>query len=125
MADVADMWGMTAEDLTTKLSDAIFLRRVQTLREEIKDKGLTFRFKARAQAEALLKTSWELIHRPDTSAAVKADLIKSTVKWGGLEPKGDVVSEGASGGVTITINLDNTKMPTTPPTIDVTPDEPQ
>ena len=39
------------------------------------------------------------------SAAVKADLIKSTVKWGGLEPKNDVLAEGGSGGVKITINL--------------------
>jgi fibronectin type 3 domain-containing protein len=36
---------------------------------------------------------------------VKADLIKSTVKWGGLEPKGDVTTEGTGGGVKITINL--------------------
>jgi hypothetical protein len=27
------------------------------------------------------------------------------VKWGGLEPKNDVVTEGAGGGVKITINL--------------------
>jgi hypothetical protein len=37
---------------------------------------------------------------------VKADLIKSTVKWGGLEPKGDVATDG-SGGIRITINLGN------------------
>jgi len=46
-----------------------------------------------------------LIHDPAVSPAVKADLIKSTVKWAGLEPKGDVQAEGAGGGVKITINL--------------------
>ena len=66
---------------------------------------MTFKLKARAQAEELLTTSWTLIHSPDVSPAVKADLIKSTVKWGGLEPKNDVVTEGAGGGVKITINL--------------------
>ena len=66
---------------------------------------MTFKVKARAQAEELLTTSWTLIHSPDVSAAVKADLIKSTVKWGGLEPKNDVLAEGGSGGVKITINL--------------------
>ena len=44
------------------------------------------------------------IHSPDVSAAVKADLIKSTVKWGGLEPKNDAEAT-AGGGVKITINL--------------------
>ena len=50
---------------------------------------MTFKLKARAQAEELLTTSWTLIHSPEVSPAVKADLIESTVKWGGLEPKND------------------------------------
>jgi hypothetical protein len=36
---------------------------------------------------------------------VKADLIKSTVKWAGLEPKNDVSVDNGGGGVKITINL--------------------
>ena len=46
-----------------------------------------------------------LIHDPGVSAAVKADLIKSTVKWAGLEPKGDIQTDNSAGGVRITINL--------------------
>jgi hypothetical protein len=46
-----------------------------------------------------------LIHDPAVSPAVKADLIKSTVKWAGLEPKNDVAVDGGGGGVKITINL--------------------
>ena len=53
----------------------------------------------------MLTTSWTLIHNPDVSAAVKADLIKSTVKWAGLETKADDGDAGAGGGVKITINL--------------------
>jgi hypothetical protein len=69
---------------------------------------MTFRLKARAQAEELLTTSWTLIHSNDVSAAVKADLIKSTVKWGGLEPQKDMSGgDGPQGGVSITINLDS------------------
>ena len=58
-----------------------------------------------AQAEELLTTSWVLIHDPTTSPAVKADLIKSTVKWAGLEPKNDAQAVDVGGGVKITINL--------------------
>ena len=55
------------------------------------------------------------------SAAVKADLIKSTVKWGGLEPKNDVLAEGGSGGVKITINLGDQEHRAT--IIDAEPDD--
>lgn len=92
-------------DLAGFNKDPVFLRKVSDFREEIREKGLTFRLKARAQAEELLKTSWVLIHADDVSPAVKADLIKSTVKWAGLEPKGDATAQEGGGGVRITINL--------------------
>ena len=85
--------------------DKVFLRKVEHYRGEVREKGMTFKLKARAQAEELLSTSWMLIHDPVVSPSVKADLIKSTVKWAGLEPKQEVATEGGAGGVTITINL--------------------
>jgi len=103
--EVKDRHKVTASDILVFNKDPVFLKKVESYRDEIRDKGMTFKLKARAQAEELLTTSWSLIHSPDTSAAVKADLIKSTVKWGGLEPKGDVTTEGTGGGVKITINL--------------------
>jgi hypothetical protein len=111
--EVKDRHNITAEDILTFNKDPIFLKKVTSYRDEIKEKGMTFKLKARAQAEELLTTSWSLIHSPDTSAAVKADLIKSTVKWGGLEPKGVVTTEGAGGGVKITINLGGQEHPAT------------
>jgi len=103
--EVKDRHKVTVSDILVFNKDPVFLKKVESYRDEIRDKGMTFKLKARAQAEELLTTSWSLIHSPDTSAAVKADLIKSTVKWGGLEPKGDVTTEGTGGGVKITINL--------------------
>lgn len=96
--------GIKATDIIRFNADPVFLRRVDTYRTEIRDKGMTFKLKARAQAEELLTTSWLLIHDPAVSAAVKADLIKSTVKWAGLEPKNDEAAT-IGGGVKITINL--------------------
>ena len=86
-------------------ADSVFLKKVGFLREEIQENGMTFRMKARAQAEELLVTSWTLIHSPEVSASVKADLIKSTVKWGDLEPKASAIADGGAGGVTIQINV--------------------
>lgn len=105
--DVLERHHLDADDLLVYRADPVFLRRVGDYRNEVRDKGMTFKLKARAQAEELLTTSWLLIHDPAVSPTVKADLIKSTVKWAGLEPKEATPMESA-GGVRITINLGNT-----------------
>jgi len=96
---------ISANDILTFNADPIFLKKVEGYRTEVREKGLTFKLKARAQAEELLTTSWLLIHSPEVSPAVKADLIKSTVKWAGLEPKDAGPQDNGTGGVKITINL--------------------
>jgi len=96
---------ITANEILVFNADPVFLKKVDLYRTEVRDKGITFRLKARAQAEELLTTSYLLIHDPSVSPAVKADLIKSTVKWAGLEPKDTVGVDASSGGVKITINL--------------------
>ena len=103
--EILDRHKLMATDLLSFNRDPIFLKKVEHFRGEIREKGITFKMKAKAQAEELLTTSWALIHSPDVSAAVKADLIKSTVKWAGLEPKNDPVEMGGGGGVRIMINL--------------------
>ena len=61
-----------------------------------------------------------LIHDPAVSPAVKADLIKSTVKWAGLEPKNTENDNNAgTGGVKIMINLGSS--PSDMKVIDATP----
>lgn len=107
LQEIIGRHNISANDLLVFKSDPVFLRKVETYRGEIRDKGLTFKLKARAQAEELLTTSWLLIHDPAVSPAVKADLIKSTVKWAGLEPKDQSGDIAGGGGVRITINLGN------------------
>ena len=103
--ELKERHSVTADAILVFNKDPVFLKQVNSYRDDIKEKGMTFKLKARAQAEELLTTSWTLIHSPEVSPAVKADLIKSTVKWGGLEPKNDTTVEGQGGGVKITINL--------------------
>ena len=105
LQEVMGRHSIDANDLLVFKKDPVFLKKVEAYRDEVREKGMTFRLKARAQAEELLTTSYLLIHDPGVSPAVKADLIKSTVKWAGLEPKNDDNAEGAAGGVRITINL--------------------
>lgn len=105
MNEIMGRHKISSDDLLRFNHDPVFLKKVESYREEVREKGMTFKLKARAQAEELLTTSWMLIHDPGVSPSVKADLIKSTVKWGGLEPKNDPSTEGATGGVKISINL--------------------
>ena len=98
---------ISANDILIFNADRVFLKKVEGYRTEVREKGLTFKLKARAQAEELLTTSWLLIHDSAVSPAVKADLIKSTVKWAGLEPKDASPQDNGTGGVKITINLGN------------------
>ncbi len=107
LQEVMDRHKIDANAILTFNADPVFLKKVEHYRGEVCEKGLTFKLKARAQAEELLTTSWMLIHDPAVSPAVKADLIKSTVKWAGLEPVNNAQGEGAGGGVRITINLGN------------------
>lgn len=97
---------ISGDDILRFNRDPVFLKRVEQYRNDIRDNGITFKLKARAQAEELLTTSWFLIHDPAVSPSVKADLIKNTVRWAGYEPKNNEPADGGtSGGVTITINL--------------------
>jgi hypothetical protein len=107
LQEIIGRHGITANDILAFNADPVFLKKVEHYRTEVREKGLTFKLKARAQAEELLTTSWMLIHDPAVSPAVKADLIKSTVKWAGLEPKDTAVTDTGTGGVKITINLGN------------------
>ena len=121
LQEVMGRHSIDANDLIMFKRDPVFLKKVEHYRDEVREKGMTFRLKARAQAEELLTTSYLLIHDPGVSPAVKADLIKSTVKWAGLEPKNDDNSEGAAGGVRITINLGSSQKDAR--TIEATPME--
>jgi hypothetical protein len=119
LADIIKRHNITSSDILTYNADPVFLKKVEHFRTEVREKGITFKLKARAQAEELLTTSWLLIHDPVVSPAVKADLIKSTVKWAGLEPKDSPETANAGGGVKITINLGGS--PEDSRVIDVTP----
>jgi hypothetical protein len=105
--EVIERHKITASEMLLFNADPIFRKKVEVYRDEVREKGMTFRLKARAQAEELLITSWSLIHSPEVSPAVKADLIKSTVKWGDLEPRQNAAEVDAGGGVKVIINLGN------------------
>jgi hypothetical protein len=93
-------------------NDPSFRRAVADATETLKEEGASFKLKARAQSEELLKTSWALIHKPldQVSASVKAQLIMFTVRCAGLdasvEQKARAQASASAASLTaLTINL--------------------
>lgn len=87
-------------------SDPSFIVQLAAVEKEIQKEGVSFRMKARLQAEELLATSWGLIHSPATPASVKAGLIKDTVRWAGWDAPAQEAGAGR-GGFSVNIVLNN------------------
>lgn len=82
-----------------------FNSQVEGMKKELQKDGMSFRIKARLQAEEYLRTTFEMIHNPDIDPKVRKDLIEATVRWAGLD-KPKTEDEGGKGsGFSVTINL--------------------
>lgn len=97
--------GYTQEQSIGILSDPTFAKLLERVTKEVKENGLSFRNKARMQAEDLLQHSYALATDPEVSSAVRLDAIKSTVKWAGLEPKEKDDKGTGTGGLTLNISF--------------------
>ena len=85
--------------------DPRFKKDLATAVELVRKEGMSFRLKAKLQAEEMLKTSWNLVHSNDTPPAVRADLIKFTTRCAGYaDPEGAAAGFKGS-GFSITINI--------------------
>ena len=98
-------YGLTQDEALKLLADPNFTKALASATEQLKEEGMSFKVKAKLQAEELLKKSWLLIHDPTTPHSVRADLIKSTVRWAGLEPKPNQTAGDGMTALQININL--------------------
>lgn len=106
MAEIRDAYGYSSEEWMRLKDDPGFLADLAAAVQMVKKEGMSFKLKARLQAEELLKTSWRLIHAPadEVPSSVKADLVKATMRWAGY----DIKEQGAAAagtGFNIQINL--------------------
>lgn len=85
LPDLLQAYNVTEESFRIMLEHPIFRQEVRDMKNKLKDEGFSFKVKAQAQAEAYLHTAWNIVNDPETPANVRADLIKWTVKVGGLE----------------------------------------
>jgi hypothetical protein len=80
-----------------------FLADLKRAMDMVQQEGMSFRLKAKLQAEELLKTSWRMIHDPASPANVRADLVKATMRWAQYDtPAANGVG---AGGTSLQINF--------------------
>ena len=87
--EVCASYGVDIERWRALTMDQVFVEDLKARVLELKRDGMSFRLKARLQAEHLLNKSWQIIHDPRTPFAVKADLIKHTVRVAGYDASKD------------------------------------
>jgi len=100
-------YGISRQEWRDLCDDTHFRNAVQGYLDELQKECMSFKLKARLQAEAMLHQSWKMVHDRTgvVPPSVKADLIKFTVRCAGLsDEKKD--APGAGGvGTALQINI--------------------
>jgi hypothetical protein len=106
LADLKTEYGFSDEEWAALPHNPQFVSDLKAAKDMLKREGMSFRAKARLQADELLKRSWILIHSSTEMVppAVQADLIKATMRWAGYDNK-EVAAGGQVNGFNIQINL--------------------
>ena len=100
---ICEHYGITRAQFELILKHPVFQHEFKAAVEMLKIEGMSFKLKAKLQAEDFLGTSYAMVKNPATSDAVRADLIKSTVRWAGLDQK--ATDAGGGNSFNIQINL--------------------
>jgi hypothetical protein len=85
LKEILDSYAISPEQFSRILTNPTFRREYEAHQESMQTEGWSFRKKCQAQAELYLNLIFRLASSDNTPAAVRADLMKSTVKWAGLE----------------------------------------
>lgn len=102
-AKICAIYGISREEFGVIIGHPVFIKAYQEAIESLKVDGMSFKLKAKMQAEDYLRTAYAMIKDANTSDAVRADLLKATVRWAGYEAKAVDVGQGNS--FNIQINL--------------------
>lgn len=101
--NICRAYGLSRGEFEALILHPVFIKAYQEATEALKIDGMSFRVKARLQAEAYLDTAFRMAQNPGTSDAVRADIIKNTVRWAGFDAK--AVEAGGGNAFNILINL--------------------
>lgn len=97
---ILEAYDLQHHELQAVKQSATFRQQVKRVQKQLEEDGGAFRIKAQAQAEEMLKEAFKLSTDSDMDPKVRADMIKSQVRWAGYDtPKQDV--GGGNSGFTV------------------------
>lgn len=102
-AAICRAYGLTREDLAQLIAHPVFVKAYQQALDALKVDGMSFKVKAKLQAEEYLATAFAMVQNPATGDAVRADIIKNTVRWAGYDAK--AAELGTAANFNIMLNL--------------------
>jgi len=91
---ILERYSLSEDDYSSLMRTPSFRRDLALTMREVRENGLSFKHKARVQAESYLEVLDQLVYSPATPASTRLDGIKQAVTWGDLSPK-----EGKGGDV--------------------------
>lgn len=103
--DICEAYGITRDQWDVLRFDPIFKNDLAEAAKLVRKEGMSFKLKAKLQSEELLKTSWKMIHDRDTPPAVRADLLKFTIKAAELDGTPRQGNSTGTSAFQININL--------------------
>lgn len=104
--DICADYGISHQEWDSIRTHPVFINEVASAMQALKKDGMPFKMRCQMQSLEMLKESWRMVHAGDDKVppAVKADLIKATVKWAGYDPSTDK-SNGQVNGAQFNIQL--------------------
>jgi hypothetical protein len=90
-AEICKNYNISRDEWEVLRNDPTFRSDVAKAMEVMQQEGMSFKLKARLQAEEMLKKVWRMVHTNDGSVppAVKADLIKFMIRAAGYDGSAD------------------------------------
>ena len=109
---ICEAYGIAEDEWELIRHDPTFLDDLGRAVKIVHEEGMSFKIKAKLQAEELLKTSWRTIHDAATPPNVKADLIKATMRWAEYDtpPAKEGSIAGGRGNFAINIHFANAQI---------------
>lgn len=109
--EICESYNISRERWDVIRKNPIFISEVTAASEALRQEGAAFKARVQLQALELLQDNWKFIHDPTCPWAVRADLLKHTIRVAGLDASKDqglLGKGGAGGGLAININLGGT-----------------
>lgn len=102
---ICEAYGIDRDEWDALRVHPMFIADVKAAMDTLKEEGMSFTFKARMQAEELLKTSWQMIQNTATPPTVRADLIKFTIRAAGLDKSAEKAADKDQGRFAPHLNI--------------------